>query len=686
VNFQSTETKSVPDRIENIWGASTPKWMFRSVWGVVLAGYLLFAARFAFVGLNFHGLPSQPGYLWFWGLAGIAFATGWFQTGRAGLIYAAAFPVLLTVNSLDFLPFTQLPSHCLNFLAVGWLLRILVFRKEHEQAVFSSCRWSDFLVGCLGAAFVLATLYGLVQPNWRNSLSIAFSIFGWNRITDEFEALWMGQNLLFGVVCYMILRHAVERQGLQAAHRVILFQIFCVAAAWLANLLHWKISGLPETTTINYFPFLIKHDAAAFGLLGFGYVVGLAFFSNSKCTAKSCLACCCPVLFAFTFFSGSKAAWFIMPVVLAGALMGWNWKKGLVLSLVFAALFVTVGRLANAGLFTQHIAGNMSEINSDIGENLNLTYRLQMYEDALRIWAAHPLAGAGVGAFGSLAPLIRCELLSDAAGSGPWLSVFDYRVSPFFFAHSDYLDLLYSLGVAGVSVFVCFLIFLLLVNAFRIFDSKSSELNIWAGLFFALLGFGLFSLIDSRLCQFNSAIPFWTFAAVAVSVGTSAVPIQKRISLWGLWPVLAPLAILLVAPFQLASGEFARNRDFGTWNFRMKDAEGYYLLAKEARFFVPASDGITALAFRLPKDAPKEMMEIRIAINGAQPHKLMVRKSDETVIPLDVAAGGGGLTQVTVVCEAWCGRGALGSPLGVKPYALAMRKIQASTDWKSRPE
>ena len=670
----------MPDTLENIWGASTPKWIFKSVWGVVLSGFFLFAGRFAFVGLNFHGLPAQPGNLWFLGLAGISFATGWLQTRRAGLIYAAAFPVLLTVNNLDLLPFAQIPSHCLNFLAVGWLLRIFIFRKEQERTFFSFCRWSDFLVGCLGAAFVLATLYGLAQPNWRNSLSIAFSIFGWNRIPDEFEALWMGQNLLFGVVYYMILRHAVEHRGLQAAHKVILFQIFFVTAAWLVNLIYWKIAGLPETNTINYFPFLIKHDAAAFGLLGFGYMLGLVLFSSMKRTLKLLLACSCPVVFALAFFTGSKAGWFIMPVVLASALICWNWKKGLVLCLVFAPLLVMAGHLSNAGLFTQHIANNMSEINSDMSKDKNFTYRLQMYEDALRIWAAQPVAGAGVGVFGSLAPLIREKLHSHADGQGPWVSAVDYKVEPYLFAHNDYLDLLYSLGIAGPLVFVCFLFILMILTGFRASEEKHSHPNMAAGLFFALISYSLFCLFDSRLCQFNSAILFWAYAGVAAALATPGVYAQKRISRWGLWPVLAPLAILLVAPFQLASGEFMRNRDYGIWNFQLKDEKGYFLLAKEARFFVPVSDGIAALAFRLPQDSSMEKMEIRIAINETQPRTLAVMKSQETVIPFNVAAKGGSLTQVNVICEAWCGRGAFGSPLGVKPYALAMRKIQKQTE------
>jgi O-antigen ligase len=669
-----------------VWSGSVPAWLFRGAWGICIFGYLLFAARFAFVGLNFHGLPSQTGSLLFWALGAISFAVGWFQSDRAGLIYLVAFPIVLTVNGLPLLPFTQIPVYILNYLVAAWLLRLLIPGRGGRVEFFSQCRWADFLVGCFGAAAFLSTIYGLAQPSWRNSLSIAFSIFGWNWITDEFEGLWMGHNILSGILYYVVLRHSIEKSGFRAAHKALLLQILCVLTAWLSYLIYWKIAGRQESNSVNCFPFLIKHDAAAYGLLAFGYLLGISLFSNARRGATALFGSLGFLLCCFTFFTGSKAAWAIILCLVPGALLAWNVKKGLLLCLLFSAGVFGLARMATSGSFQNSVASEVNQINPEIAGNVNLTYRLQMYEDAIRLWAAHPLAGTGVGTFGPLAAHMRSGIPPDGAPRNFWVSSFDYHEFSYFFSHNTYLDILQSMGLPSAGVYVCCLIFLLFISAYRVFDRNPPEINMGAGLFFALAGFGLFSLFDSRLCQFNSAVPFWTFAAFGVAMTVSSKNADSKVSALWLWPVLAPLAILLAAPIQLAGGSLSRNRDYGTWNFRMKDGEGSLLLAKEARIFIPASDGVTALAFRLPKDAAKEMMEIQIAINGAQPQKLAVRKSDETFIPLDVAPDGGGLTQVTVVCEAWCGRGALGSPLGVKPYALAMRKIQAPTDSKSRPE
>jgi|GEM_PF-6387323 len=669
-----------------LWSGSVPAWLFRAVWGICIFGYLLFAARFAFVGLNFHGLPSQPGSLLFLALGAISLAVGWFQSDRVGLIYLVAFPVVLTANGLPLLPFTQIPVYILNYLVAAWLLRLLVPGRGGRVEFFSQCRWADFLVGCFGAAAFLSTIYGLAQPNWRNSLSVAFSIFGWNWITDEFEGLWMGHNILSGILYYVVLRHSIEKSGLRAAHKAVLMQIFCVLAAWLSYLIYWKIAGRPESNSVNYFPFLIKHDAAAYGLLALGYLLGISLFSNAGRGTTALFASLGFLLCCFTFFTGSKAAWAIILCLVPAALLVWNVKKGLLLCLLFSAGVFGLARMATSGSFQSQVASEVNQINPEIAGNVNLTYRLQMYEDAVRLWAAHPLAGTGVGTFGPLAAQMRGAIPPDGAPRKFWISCFDYHEFSYFFSHNTYLDILQSMGLPSAGVYVCFLFFLLLISAFRIFDRNPPEINMGAGLFFALAGFGLFGLFDSRLCQFNSAVPFWTFGAFGVAMTVSSRIADRKVSTWGLWPVLAPVAILLAAPFQLAGGSLSRNRDYGTWNFRMKDGEGSFLLAKEARVVFPVSDGVTALAFRLPKDAPKELMEIRIAINGAQPQKLAVRKSGETVVPLDVEAVGKGPAEVNVVSEAWCGRGALGSPFGVKPYALAVRKIQAPTELKSRPE
>ncbi len=674
------------NKANKLWNGEVPAWLFRAAWGICIFGYLLFAARFAFVGLNFHGLPSQTGSLLFLALAAISFAVGWFQADRAGLIYLVAFPIVLTINGLSLLPFTQIPVHILHYLIVAWLLRFLIPGTGGRGDFFSRCRWADFLVGCFGAAVFLSTIHGLAQPNWRNSISIAFSIFGWNWITDEFEALWMGPNILSGVLYYVVLRHSIEKSGFRAAHKAIVLQILCVLAAWLSYLVYWKLAGRPESNTVNYFPFLIKHDAAGYGLLAFGYLLGISLFSGARRGVNAFFACLVFLLFSFTIFTGSKAAWAITVCLVAGALLVWNAKKGLLLCLLFGLGLFGLGRLAVSGSFQTHVADEVKQINPDITENVNLTYRLQMYEDAIRLWATHPLCGTGMGTFGPLASHMRSGISPADASRQFWISSFDYSKLPYCFSHNSYLDILHSMGLPSALVFVCYLFFLLFISAFRIADRKPSEINIGAGLFFALMGFGLFCLFDSRLCQFNNSIPFWTFAAFGVASTVSSRHGRGKVSALALWPILAPLSIALLAPWNVGGSARLQEQSFGTWNFGMKDERGYFLLANEAQFSIASSDGIEALAFRLPQNSPKEMMEIRIAINKMQPQTLMVRKSEETLMPLEPTEKVGGITQVKLICEAWSGRGAFGSPLGLKPYALAMRKIQSQRDSPARPE
>ena len=118
------------------------------------------------------------------------------------------------------------------------------------------------------------------------------------------------------------------------------------------------------------------------------------------------------------------------------------------------------------------------------------------------------------------------------------------------------------------------------------------------------------------------------------------------------------------------------DRTYGVWNWKMRDSQGHFLIAKESQFLIPPFEEIEGLAFKLPEDFDGLDSTVAIQVNNRQVFDFKVSKYEETYFSIAPLRTPGEWTKVKILGKKWAGRGALGSPLGVKPYALVMRKVR----------
>jgi O-antigen ligase len=664
-------------RAAKLWGSSIPATAFLAVWGLTLAGFLLFAGRFAIVGVNFHGLPRHDTFLSFWLFALLSIGAGVVWGGRSALAYLAAFPVLMLVEGMDFLPFGQIPVHLFNFLGVGWLLR-LVLRGVRELPL---PRWPDFLVGCFGAAATIAALYGLAAPSWSNSFVVAFSAFSWNGEMNEFNALWMGHYLLAGCLLYFVVRTETERNGIELLHRVVLVQVILLFVVWVGIMIFLTLQNQEMSQASAFLALLSKQDIAGLGLLPFGYFLGIAAYPSIK-PPRARLGYAFVVLCALfiMIISASKAALVAAPVVVICALLRLRATRIPLALALFGgvALLLTVlqfhGQKVSPYALSHsfQLLAKPSELIADSSSYL----RMSIWKNSVLLASQFPIGGSGLGSSTTLLPHFQAD---NFQGSLDWNSYihpgiegFDLPTHNVYNCHNDFLEVAVSMGPMAALLLFAIYGFLMLLT-WRRPSSPTGNLadRVASGLLLALIGYFLFSLFDSRIASFAGGLVFWQYVALGVWVTIPSDSTPKQSSLWWI-PSLAPVLCAIGAIWVLGTSALPNDRVYGTWNWHMRDEDGRFLLAKEAGFVVPPFEELHALTFRLPDSSESDSATLLVQWDDSEPQSLEINKTSEARFPLDRKPDT--WHRVRVISEDWCGRGILGLPLGVESYAVAMRK------------
>ena len=668
------DQKKFVDHLKNLWNSLVPVWLCKLVWGIAIFGFLLLAARFTFLGINFHGLPKNEKFWLFWLVALSFIGIGWFQWRRVGMLYLLFFPLLLAVDFLKFLPVGQLVIHSLNFIAVGWILRGLIQRLVDFQKL---C-WADFLVGCIAASATISIFYGLIHPSWVNSFSVAFSAFDWTGEMNEFNSLGMGHNFLAACVLFLILRVNCMGTNFDKLFKIILVQITVCVFLWIVGQSLNLIQDSKGDEISYAFPFDGKHGVSMYALMSFALVLCCFSFRFKNKNSLFFLFLVVATL-GMILIGGSKIAWGCLPIIIVLAAMRarkWAWLIG-----IFAIfLIVIIISPEIIKILPDRLSGELQVMSPQkMSEALTFTYRIYIFQNVLEIIKNFPFSGLG---FGSAALFIPHFPIGGFLGGLNWNIYADpdstylfFSTHNFYNAHNDFLEIAVSMGLPGLLLFVTLLVFILLLTLEK--NPENSELKTWVsrGIFLVFLSYIAFGSFNSMTTTFPGCIILFQFLALGVCVTTAQKTSNQIHKMW-LWPAFVPLVLLIGAIWTFLNGSLPKDQSYGIWNWHMKGEKGAFLLAREAQFVVPPFEKLVALSFRLPEDAPKSESKILVLVDGKEVKEVFVNKSSETIFPLTREYASSEWIRIQVNCMDWCGRGAFGSPFGVKPYAVAMRKIR----------
>ena len=666
-------------KIQLVWNSQVPAHLFYAVWAFVLTGFLIYAARFSFLGFNYYGLPQYPDAWIFWFVGASCLGLGYLLKTGFVLYYLALLPLIYCINLTELLRFGNLPVHVFDFLALGCFLGIL----PKKSRISLKADWSSFVVGCFGCVMFISSAYSLIHPSFTNSISIIFSVFGWNGDYNEFNGAWMGHNVLAGCLIYLFCVNApATKFSLKNAIQVQFFVFLLCVAVWfvylyISNYSFTKISGF---TAIPNAP---KHDLAGWLILLFGFYFGMAIFGSNSKSKKSLHLFCAFITATLIYLSAARSALLVIPVLLIlGLFIAENRKR---YSLMLAGLAVLalpiIVLLQKSAIPIATSAFSTITSFSLFSADVSFLERIGIWANALMIFLSNPIAGVGLGSSTSLSPHFSWN---GFLGTLDWRVYADVNAKPAlsfltthnaYNAHSDLLEIGASTGLNGLILLITIYIFSIFCILKKIKHSNCSEKGLLGGLFLALTGYFIFSQADTRITSFLGSCAMWQFIALGVcSTRSASTPIPVS-TIW-LWPAAMPFLYAICVAVVLGGNYLPGNRTYGVWNWNMRDSQGSFLLAKEAQFVIPPFEELEGLSFRLPEDSQSEELILDMQINDQKLSEFKVGKLNDSFIAISAYRKPGEWTKVTILCPEWCGRGALGSPFGVKPYALKMKKMR----------
>ncbi len=639
--------------------------------------FAVFCGRLLFATMILQGLPGQPLFWLFWIVTGFFAALGCVFPRNGLVLYLCGFPMICAAHELKAVPIGNLPVVCFAAFFVGWLLRSLLVASQQPRDLLG------FGVNCLALALLLSSIFSLLHPSWSNSFSVAFSIPSWPEKT-EFSAMTMGLNATAGCMLFGMLRSKLSGSK-QLLIMIVSVQLagICLFALpeFACNLLLHRDAG----RNLISLPFGAVHNMGGPACLFAGFFAALAAVRLS--VAKRAWG---PLLgsgLAILVIAGSvsKGAWLAVALTMILLLFqttGWKSAIGALLLLLVLAGGLRAGLAGRQkqGTAAEHLHALVSA--DEWAKNETLSERMKIWGKAVAIMEASPLSGVGLGSFSSIMEHYGSR---DFPGSKIWseyahaersLAVPDDQVTyNGFHCHNDILEL--AAG-AGMPVALLFILLVGTLVALGLRVVPASDPNPALAGAFAIVCFLLVSLIDSRLLSFPDNLLFWQFAAfIPMSVfPVSPGETSSRAKKWSFLPALAPLSVIVGGSALLLSGSLPSNRTFGVWNWGLPSGDGGFLLAREAQFVVPPDEDLKALVFSVPGgNGPKEIA-LHVRIDGREAASARIGSGRELCVDMESFRHSGQWVLVKTEADRWAGRGAFGTPFGVKPYAIAMHKIR----------
>jgi putative inorganic carbon (HCO3(-)) transporter len=271
--------------------------------------------------------------------------------------------------------------------------------------------------------------------------------------------------------------------------------------------------GYGQFINRNHFAFLME---MALGL-GLGMTIGGGVRRDQ---ALIYFAALMPIWTALVL-SGSRGALIAMiaQVIVAALMFGFATRKrasdsesrvvqiiqsravqvGLVVVLLFGIVFGTLW--LGGDRLAARIEQSRNELNTEIDESRSAVSRNEIWKLTLRMIAANPIVGVGLGAYWATVPAFH-------NGSG--------RMTPQE-AHNDYLELIASGGMVGLAIFVWFAIVVLRKTRENLRSSHRFRRAACFGAALGITGIAVHSLVDFGLHALINALIFIALIVMATA-------------------------------------------------------------------------------------------------------------------------------------------------------------------------
>ena len=350
-------------------------------------------------------------------------------------------------------------------------------------------------------------------PVWPMfALSALAFLQSWTRISaDIFETRFFALQLLaLTAFLALLYRYAATEERM----RVLVFVIVGVAlvsaifgtlrqttqhdAGFVLPLLRPN-QGFAQFVNKNHFAFLME--------MAFGLVIGLVIGERSR--QNLVYLAFLPPLWVGLVLSNSRGGILAMLVQVVIAALLLTKRLALRAALVVALVAgVLAGTLWVGG---DRLMSNFEHASSEVAVDANSegASRKEIWRATLKLFAAHPILGAGLG--------------------GYWIAITAYHDAPGTLtpqeAHNDYLELLASGGVVGFALGVWFVVSIVRLVRKNLWSSSGSIRGVRIGAILGLAGVAVHSMVDFGLHLMVNAVVF----VALVMLATATIETRKVI-------------------------------------------------------------------------------------------------------------------------------------------------------------
>ncbi len=461
-------------------------------------------------------------------------ATGFDSIGRVGdtsartrigrIISTGIFFSLLALIVITAVPYGTVEAWwkaffvCLVFvLAIFWIIESYLSRCLFGDA------WS--LVLPIAALAVFSLLQTVALSSGPSPAGVSVST--WNAISVDpyqtrFFVLQLVALMLAGV---FVARYANTESRVMALVNVVI--VVAVASALFGVIRQTSQTavgfGLPLIKPEQGFAqFVNKNHFAYLMEMAFGLVLGVILGGGVKRERILVyVAALLPIWSAFVL-CGSRGgliamlAQFVIALLLFGVLLRreppraaesklMGFARSLPATIILLAMLISgvlVGTLWLGGdQLASRIEESRNEISATMDEARQGVSRKEIWRVTLRMFAANPIVGVGMGAYWMAVPRYH-----DASG----------RMTPQE-AHNDYLEVLASGGLVAAALAVWFAVVLFRRTKENVLSSNRFRRTICFGAAIGIAGVAIHSMFDFGLHMIINAVVFATLVAIATS-------------------------------------------------------------------------------------------------------------------------------------------------------------------------
>lgn len=443
----------------------------------------------------------------------------------ARLLGTIVFILLLVLITLTAIPYGTAEAWWKAlFVCAVFALTVIWLIEGYLSGSWISDGWSlVFPVAALGVFSFFQTL------SFRNSgappAGIAFP--PWKAISlDPYQTrFFVAQLLALMLVGIFLMRYVSAERRLRTLINLVIVvavtsAVFGILRQTAQHQLGFALPLLPVES--GYGQFINKNHFAFLMEMGFGLTLGMIFGGVNKREQSLIYFAALLPIWTSLVLCGSRGGLIAMvaQVVAAALLFGmvvrrqhaiesesaiWRVIQSkpvrvvLLLVLIGGVVFGTVW--LGGDPLASKIEATRHELNLDTDASRQGASRREIWQVSLRMFAAHPMLGIGMGAYWVVVPQFH-----DASGTTTPQE-----------AHNDYLELLASGGVVGMAIGLWFAVVVFFRTRQNLRSTNLFRRAVCVGATIGIIGVAVHSLVDFGLHMLVNALVFTTLIVIATS-------------------------------------------------------------------------------------------------------------------------------------------------------------------------